>query len=611
VQNTNYNDDDDMSVSSSRSASAGTSRSSRTARGLSAQEIADEILSKKGTYYKYPVFPSTLNPELFGTPRPLPAAVVAEFDRQRKDAVQIRRKTERSKDPSTTKGTSQQLQRAVDPITPPSPEVATFTVFFMAFTGLVGKELIEMAKNGVQDRPIHSSFIQPGGGEESSTEGGYDVDDITVEDEEEKEGVAVMKTSRPMRGMFGDDYDLDDPEQDPTREYSQLEQKISTSTSNGKPNSPSKVSRADSKSVQSQDGDESVTSTGSKPKERFRDKLSHSQVEEAKTKGRAQLGLAFEMLTMMKKRALSADPEAYQCLIDACGRVGDTKRATELLSKMHEDGIVADGTVYACLVSAFSAENAWKGKSEEELPEWANSTAVDMDWNKLQKRSFFDRIISQVVDLDDDDDTENEEGITSYQKLRKRLANRSKDPSKGLGSKAEDRVGMEFFVTETVERQIALGENLLEIVFPDISIDTENEVCPRCNFTLSDDDVVNGWTPGQSNDYTTSCPNCTQRFVPHFCVQCTSPTFVGSRGLETPLMCERLSPWVLQKEIRSVMSDSEGTGNLLNPEWREKEYKNAVLWWNLVLSCMRYRFPFSFLLQGNFEQNLIAPMPED
>jgi hypothetical protein len=262
------------------------------------------------------------------------------------------------------------------------------------------------------------------------------------------------------------------------------------------------------------------------------------------------------------------------------------------------------------LVSAFSAERAWQDKNEEELPEWANSTAVDMDWNRLQKRSFLDRIISQVVDLEDEEE-ESEEGMTAYQKLRKRLANRKNDPSKGLGLSKMDREGIDFFVTETVERQIALGENLLEIVFPDISIDTENEICPRCNFTLSDDDVVAGWTPGHFNDYTTACPNCTQRFVPHFCVQCTSPTFIGSRGPETPLMCERLSPWVLQKEIRSVMSDEEGTSNLLDPQWREKEYKNAVLWWNLILSCMRYRFPFTFLLQGSFEQNLIAVTPED
>jgi len=86
---------------------------------------------------------------------------------------------------------------------------------------------------------------------------------------------------------------------------------------------------------------------------------------------------------------------------------------------------------------------------------------------------------------------------------------------------------------------------------------------------------------------------------------------MGSRGPASPLMCERLSPWVLQKEIRSVMAESEGIANLLSPEWREQAYKNGVLWWNLVLSCMRYRFPFSFLLQGSFEQNLIAPMPGD
>jgi hypothetical protein len=59
------------------------------------------------------------------------------------------------------------------------------------------------------------------------------------------------------------------------------------------------------------------------------------------------------------------------------------------------------------------------------------------------------------------------------------------------------------------------------------------------------------------------------------------------------------------------MNIFEGIDNLLDPKWREQENKNAVLWWNLVLSCMRFSFPFTFLLQGHFEQNLIAPLPED
>ncbi len=232
-----------------------------------------------------------------------------------------------------------------------------------------------------------------------------------------------------------------------------------------------------------------------------------------------------------------------------------------------------------------------------------------MDWNRLQKRSFMDRLRGRA-DEDGDEDGNNAEtvGASLNNRFRQFISNRQ---SNSRATPNVEESAVEFYVTETVERQIELGENLLEVVFPDISVDTDNETCPRCNFLLSDDDVVHGWTPADSNDYTTKCPNCNQRFVPHFCVQSSSPTFIGSKGPSSALMCERLSPWVLQKEIRSVMSDREGIENLLSPTWRSEEYKNAVLWWNLVLSAMRYRFPFSFLLQGNFDQNLIAPMPED
>jgi pentatricopeptide repeat protein len=107
------------------------------------------------------------------------------------------------------------------------------------------------------------------------------------------------------------------------------------------------------------------------PRERFLDSLTILQVEEAKATAKAQLGLAFEMLEIMRDRELKADPVTYRCLIDACGRCGDTDRATELLARMHEDGIVADGIVYSCLVSAFSAENTWRkvsGTSTDHLP---------------------------------------------------------------------------------------------------------------------------------------------------------------------------------------------------------------------------------------------------
>ena len=131
---------------------------------------------------------------------------------------------------------------------------------------------------------------------------------------------------------------------------------------------PQSVTKEDeNESREAKDGETEIDA----PRSRFYDALSVLEIEEARETARAQLGLAFEILGILRKRGLKADPESYQCLIDASGRCGDTERATKLLSWMHEDGIVADGVVYSCLVSAFSAENAWRkltGKNEEELP---------------------------------------------------------------------------------------------------------------------------------------------------------------------------------------------------------------------------------------------------
>merc|ERR1711957_26884 len=238
-------------------------------------------------------------------------------------------------------------------------------------------------------------------------------------------------------------------------------------------------------------------------------------------------------------------------------------------------------------------------------PDWANGASIDLDWNtlKIQKRSYMDIVKERFGAVDD----------IGYHPagLRdtfKRIVSRNKTT---VTEKKDVNTNgyQEQYATEQVFRQILLGESLLEVVYPDISIDTDNEFCPRCNFYLSDDDVVAGWSAGNAQEYKTECPNCLTRFVPHFCVQSTLPSFVGSRGPSSALFCERLSPWVLKKELRSVISS--GIEELLSPEWREKESKNAILWWNLILSFMRYRLPFTFLLQGSFSSSLIAPTPDN
>jgi pentatricopeptide repeat protein len=343
---------DDLSVNSASTYSTSTSHPRSPGKSLhkSIQDKAAEILDKSKYRYTYETFPSEFDVTLFGTPRPLPSAVIAEFDRQKKDAARFRRKkpTKNPKDKKTSQ------RAAADAEIPPSAEVATFTLFFMAFSAVVGKELLEISDNPLiaQDKTILATYNHPSDFSdlESDEEGSIPTTIATStngnEDEFEDalDGVSVNTDGAEKGSRPGESFDEEEIEE-------------------SKQELPEPVKEKKPKATK-----EAYDPT--KPRSRFQDSLSALQIEERKATGRAQLALAFEMLTMMKKRGLKADPEAYQCLIDACGRVGDTRRATELLAKMHEDGIVADGVVYSCLVSAFSVESAWKQstKEQEELP---------------------------------------------------------------------------------------------------------------------------------------------------------------------------------------------------------------------------------------------------
>ena len=67
----------------------------------------------------------------------------------------------------------------------------------------------------------------------------------------------------------------------------------------------------------------------------------------------------------------------------------------------------------------------------------------------------------------------------------------------------------------------------------------------------------------------------------------------------------------INKVLPNLINDNDGIDSLLDPKWREKESKNEVLWWNLILSFMRFRLPFPYLLQGSVEQSLLVPSPSD
>jgi hypothetical protein len=168
-----------------------------------------------------------------------------------------------------------------------------------------------------------------------------------------------------------------------------------------------------------------------------------------------------------------------------------------------------------------------------------------------------------------------------------------------------------LIVTNSVSTHVTLGESLLNLLYPDIAIDTSSDSCPSCSKILSENDITNGWAPCAFKEYTTSCPRCHHRFVPKFTVSCSSSTFRGSQGVGTPLYCELLSPWVLRKEIHNILRQGDGIDVMLQPKWRTESDINATLWWNTIVWLKRYKLPISFLLQGSFRNRLILPAPAE
>ena len=155
-------------------------------------------------------------------------------------------------------------------------------------------------------------------------------------------------------------------------------------------------------------------------------------------------------------------------------------------------------------------------------------------------------------------------------------------------------------------KQVELGHSLLESIYPSIDIDMEN-ICPKCSKTMDEDEIYSGWEQhgASGNEYESSCPSCSHKFVPKFSISCKSPTFEGSQGKGTPLYCDHLSPWVVLREIRSVISATGGIQSILDEKFRSGPDISATLWWNTLCILRRYKLPYTFLLQGSFHNNVI------
>lgn len=608
--------------------------------------------------YIYEKFPDKLDTNLFCTPRPIPKMISAEFDRQAILVSKLRANVLVDIENPDDKFVSGDALQFYPGEYNPSPEVASFTVFLFVYSSLVGQDwqkysLKRREEDARNPSPARYDIPKPVDDtlQSARTTEGYDLEDEAMDstiqsgflnccDECSPNGVMISTLSflgssaeDAYNSLFGTRMEVVIPD------YTNL----------------------------SFHEDTSITLPESD--------VAAAEYEEAREVAAAQLEMALEVLATLSLRGLSADSDAYLSLMEACGRCGDTKRALLLIELLKKDGFVADSEVLACFVAAFAHTSDAKSihsslpQSMPNDPSSTDALHVDAYSRFLTKgldtapgtcssgSSWFYSPLSSLpraavtpiplAGTDDDHDCSSDDGsemspisssaenisssyLTDWRQVQLLRQSKKKSRRKLRSKKSKLRSTTDATpVTEMITRHLALGESLLDFVYPNLVIDTLSDSCPHCSNILDENDVVAGWNACAFQDYTTQCPKCLHRFVPRFVVTCTAVDFLGSQGPHTPLYCEYLSPWVLRKEFHHVIkignrnaagsattgvSDPplhSGIDKILNPAWRSGTDIRATLFWNLIVCCRRYRLPFTFLLQGNFTNRLILPRKPD
>lgn len=575
--------------------------------------------------YIYKVWPEAFNTDLFCTPRPIPKMISAEFNRQEVFVSRLRLANYKTRE-ETESGdeVAEGFAEFFGADYSDSVEVAAFTIFFFTYSTLIGRDWQEFQKKrremelkNLQTTPVRKPMETPihrRGNTVASTQQDVAVVSATCSDDcyvavcDECTGANIRATSSlPFMSPF------------PTSMYPDFKRFSLLSTTKKKPqNEPNSSYLTPNRSDSLVD--------------HFDD--SYVEYEEARAVAAAQLDLGFETLTTMSSlRNLAPDPDAYKSLMGACGRCGDTQRALELIEVMKKDGLV-DGEVLSWFVSAF-AHNDDSGISSRLSP--ANRDNVksphrgsdayyrhlERKLDALEQRRENQGTSSYLTGLlsSDDDESVYSDSSTSSSVSSAPLQSssfmewftphkqkpRRKKKSKRRRKKSSLKIGMP--VSAVVAKQIVLAENLLDFLYPSLSIDTNGDCCPQCSAELKESDIVKGWVPCAFGDYASTCPNCKHRFVPRFSVTNLAPDFQGSQGVGTPLHCEFLSPWVLRKELSAVAEGEGGIEAMTKPEWRSGADIHSTLWWNLIVLCRKYKLPYSYLLQGSFQNRLISPTP--
>ena len=563
----------------------------------------------------YDTWPETFNPSLFCRPRPIPGMITAEFDRQ----ASLVKRLQMNYSPSLDK--SPDLVDLYGSDYGYSPEGMSFTVFFFAYSAVIGREWQQYQ---VKRREIEHGMQPPSPeiipderiAEESGQEDEYrSVDFRDGESVPASQSYLLSDFSMGVCGGVvcpgGEDVMAYVSNKNPCPDINSGAQAAYDTLSNF----VSSLDPTDScRNNSLLDNDEAF-----------------AEYEEAREVAVAQLDLAFDGLQMMETRGLTTDPDVFKSLMEACGRCGNTKRALELIETMKRDGLVADNDVLVFFMASFAycrpEEERNMILSEENKLKTQHGSS-DAYSQYLKKKLMVMRGDSEGniynMPIPSDEESSTSDGVSDsgselsaehvsspdfLQMFAPRLA-KTKTKKKRRRKKKTLKDTTDN-LSDRIKKQLVLGESLLEFLYPDIFIDTFGDACPMCSNIMKEEDIVSGWQQCDFQDFTTACPQCSHRFVPQFKVSCSSAAFEGSQGPGTPLYCEFLSPWVLRKELGHIICGINSIEQILDPAWRSGTDIRATIWWNLITMFKRYQLPFSFLLQGSFRNRLINPVPQD
>lgn len=564
--------------------------------------------------YVYNTLPETFDENLFSQPRPIPKMISAEFDRQSILASKLL---------SNLLVDNEDSEYLLEDISlnlfgadyDPSPEVASFTTFLFVYCSIVGLEWQKYVNDRrvelLKKRPVHLSERVANHVDVKREDLDASASEIMIEN--------LNRHSAPLDCMVNDlSFGLVDC---PGKATFSFGSQFFTVETDVEVASESIAAKRFSQSTQQH----RVTPTDDQG-EKLLPEMDEDIVEfeEAREVAWAQLDLSFETLATMTVRGLRVDSDAYLSLMEACARCGNTKRAVQLMELMKQDNFVVDGTILSSFMNSFAQDDVSLhirrldaytrlktfAHDEEKLSDEILRQTIHGGFPQLTNDK--DGLISSATSFDDSvlsnwsSSTGGSSVLpnwfatnTSAKKKDNRSRRRHKSPTSDMSA------------TPMFSQQLELSENLIDLVYQDLTIDTSSDSCPHCSYALSENDIVTGWTPCAFQNYTTHCPKCQHRFVPRFVVACSSPDFQGSQGYQTPLFCEFLSPWVLRKEFQQIIKHGDGIERIIDPEWRSGTDIRATLFWNLMVLCRRYKLPFCFLLQGNFQNRLILPRRPD